>query len=284
MFHPWYRISVIAVFTDLDGCLLDHSTYEWLPAAPALRLLERYHAPLIFTTSKTRAEVEYWQAAIGINHPAIVENGGAILLPPDSLQDWPDDAEILPGGGARIVLGWPHAQVLKALHRAAAESRCEVRGFSDMNDEEIAVHCDMSLEQAALAAKREYSEPFLLLTPRREPNLLRAFLAHGLQLTRGGRFFHAQRHPGKGEAAGRLIDLYAGFHSPVVSIGLGDGFNDEGMLRIVDHPIILKSAHSEELQRRLPSARATSEAGPAAWAQSLLALLTDLALDIGPAA
>lgn len=275
---------MVAVFTDLDGCLLDHSTYEWLPAEPALRLLERYHAPVIFTTSKTRAEVEYWQAVTGVRHPAIVENGGAIHLPANSLPVWPGDAELLPGGAARIVLGWPHMQVVQALHRAAAESRCEVRGFSDMNDEEIAVHCDLSLEQAALASMREYSEPFLLLTPRRESNLLRAFLAHGLKLTRGGRFFHAHRHPGKGEAVRRLIDLYAGFHAPLVTVGLGDGFNDEGMLRAVDHSIILKSAHSEELQRRLPHARATTESGPAAWSQSLLALLTDLDLDMGPAA
>ncbi|HNY40552.1 MAG TPA: HAD-IIB family hydrolase [Bryobacteraceae bacterium] len=275
---------MIAVFTDLDGCLLDHSTYEWQPALPALRLLERYHAPVIFTTSKTHAEVGYWQSVIGIRHPAIVENGGAILLPPQALPAWPPDSEQLDGGMARIVMGWPHMQVVQALHRAAAESRCDVRGFSEMSDEEIAVHCNMSLEQAALAAQREYSEPFLLLTPRREPNLLRAFLAHGLKLTRGGRFYHAQRHAGKHQAVRRLIDLYSEFHAPVVTIGLGDALNDEGMLGAVDYPIILRSAHSEELRRRLPNARATAEAGPAAWSQSLLTLLGEIENDIGPAA
>lgn len=275
---------MVIVFTDLDGCLLDYSTYEWQPAAPALRLLERYHAPVIFTTSKTSAEVSYWQSVTGIKCPAIVENGGAIHLPEGSVPRWPPDAEPMPEGGVRIVLGWPRAQVVQALHRAAADSRCDVRGFSDMNDEEIAVHCEMSLEQAALASMREYSEPFLLLTPRRESDLLRAFLAHGLKLTRGGRFFHAQRHAGKGDAVRRMIDIYSKFHSPLVTIGLGDGLNDEEMLRTVDHAIILKSNHSGELQRRLPRARATSEAGPAAWSQSLMALLSDLDMDIGPAA
>jgi len=118
----------------------------------------------------------------------------------------------------------------------------------------------------------------------RETDLLRAFLAHGLKMTRGGRFYHAQRHTGKGDAVRLLIDLYANFHTPVVTIGLGDGLNDEEFLRGVDHPIILKSAHSEELQRRLPRARATAEAGPAAWSQAILTLLSDLELDIGPAA
>lgn len=250
---------------------------------PALRLLTRYGCPLVFATSKTRVEVEYWQAVTGIRHPTIVENGGAILLPESSMPHFPSDAEPA-GGGARIVLGWPHRLVVQAFHRAAAESRCEVRGFSEMSDEEIAVHCEMSVEQAALAAMREYSEPFLLLSPRNEPALLRAFLAHGLKLTRGGRFYHAQRHSGKGEAVRRLMDLYAEHHSPLVTIGLGDGLNDESMLRAVDHPIILRSAHSEELHRRLPHARLTQEAGPAAWSQSLLAVLGEIDSDMGPAA
>ena len=268
----------------MDGCLLDHSTYEWAPALPALRCLASHGAPVVFTTSKTRAEVERWQNTIGIHHPSIVENGGAIHLPADALSAMPLDAEPTPGGGARIVFGWPQNLVIQALHRAAADSRCELRGFSEMNVEEIAVHCDMTLDDATLAGEREYSEPFLLLTPRRESDLLRAFLAHGLKMTRGGRFYHAQRHTGKGEAVRRLIEIYADFHAPVVTIGLGDGLNDEEFLRVVDHSIILKSAHSEELERRLPRARATAQAGPAAWSQAILALLSDLELDIGPAA
>lgn len=268
----------------MDGCLLDHSTYEWEPALPALRVLAMHAAPVVFTTSKTRAEVERWQRVTGIRHPSIVENGGAIHLPAGTVEELPEEAEQLGGGEARIVLGWPQVQVVQALHRAAAESRCEVRGFSEMNEEEIAVHCDMTLDDAALAATREYSEPFLMLTPRRESDLLRAFLAHGLKMTRGGRFYHAQRHAGKGDAVRRLIDLYCESHTPVVTIGLGDGLNDEEFLRIVDYPVILKSAHSEELARRIPHARATPAAGPAAWSQAVLAILSELELNIGPAA
>jgi mannosyl-3-phosphoglycerate phosphatase len=275
---------VIAVFTDMDGCLLDHSTYEWEPALPALQVLARHGAPVIFTTSKTRAEVERWQRVTGIRHASIVENGGAIHLPEGSFAPLPLDAEFLPGGESRIVLGWPQVQVVQALHRAASESRCEVRGFSEMNVEEIAVHCDMTLDDAALAATREYSEPFLLLTPRRESDLLRAFMAQGLKMTRGGRFYHAQRHSGKGDAVRRLIDLYSDVHTPVVTIGLGDGLNDEEFLRIADYPVILKSAYSDELAKRISRARLTPTAGPAAWSQAVLAILSELELDMGPAA
>ncbi len=273
------------VFTDMDGCLLDHDTYEWEPARPAIETLKRQRVPLVLTTSKTRSEVEYWQRLIGLHEPAIVENGGAVLIPAGSLPALPREAEI--GSGTKTAVwrfGWPHHQVVKALHRAAAESRCDIRGFSDMTVEEVASHCDMTVEQAALACRREYSEPFLLLSAKREPALLQAFLAQGLKVTRGGRFHHAQRHPGKGEAVAKLLDFLANEGMAVTSIGLGDGLNDEGFLRVVDYPIILDSAHADELHHLIPHARRTPRPGPAAWAEALLDTVKEVTDLEGPAA
>lgn len=269
----------------MDGCLLDHYTYEWEAARPAIETLKLLGAPLVLTTSKTRAEVEYWQKLIGLREPAIVENGGAILLPPGAFPHLPPEAVLPPGSRLAVwQLGWPHAQIVRALHHAAAESHCDVRGFSDMTVEEVATHCGMPVEQAALASQREYSEPFLMLTPRREPALLQSFLAHGLKMTRGGRFFHAQRHPGKGDAVARLLDWLASEQAAVTSIGLGDGLNDEGFLRVVDYPIILESAHAEELHRLIPHAERTPRSGPAAWATALLSVLKRIREDSDPAA
>lgn len=267
----------------MDGCLLDHDTYEWKPALPAIQTLARMKVPLVLTTSKTRAEVEYWQRLIGLKQPSIVENGGAIVIPPGSLPVIPPEANV-ERGVPTWVLDWPHQQVVTALHRAAVESRCEIRGFSDMTVEEVATHCNMPVKEAMLACQREYSEPFLLLTPKREPALLRSFLAHGLKVTRGGRFFHAQRHPGKGEAVAQLTGAFEEMRGPVTAIGLGDGLNDEGFLRMVDHPVIMKSGHSDELKRRIPHARVSTKAGPAAWAEALLTLLKEIEVGEGPAA
>ncbi|MCG7852909.1 MAG: HAD hydrolase family protein, partial [Methanosarcinaceae archaeon] len=46
------------VFTDLDGTLIDHDTYSYKAARPALAALKKQGIPLIFCTSKTRAEIE----------------------------------------------------------------------------------------------------------------------------------------------------------------------------------------------------------------------------------
>ena len=69
------------VFTDLDGTLVDHDTYSYEAAKPALAALREQSVPLIFCTSKTRAELEEYVNELDIAHPFISENGGAIFIP-----------------------------------------------------------------------------------------------------------------------------------------------------------------------------------------------------------
>jgi len=43
----------LVVFSDLNGTLLDHETYDWTPAKPALDRLARQGCPVILSSSKT---------------------------------------------------------------------------------------------------------------------------------------------------------------------------------------------------------------------------------------
>jgi predicted mannosyl-3-phosphoglycerate phosphatase (HAD superfamily) len=70
----------IVVFTDLDGSLLDHDTYSFENARPALERIREQRIPLVFTTSKTRAEVEALQAAMRIREPFISESAESASL------------------------------------------------------------------------------------------------------------------------------------------------------------------------------------------------------------
>jgi hypothetical protein len=70
----------LIVFSDLDGTLLDHETYSWQPAAPALDALKQRGIPLILASSKTAAEIAGLRAEMGFaDCPAIVENGAGML-------------------------------------------------------------------------------------------------------------------------------------------------------------------------------------------------------------
>lgn len=75
------------VITDLDGTLLDHETYSWAEASEAKEMLASRHIPLVMCSSKTVSEIQTFRASLEINYPFIVENGGAVYLPPKSDQD-----------------------------------------------------------------------------------------------------------------------------------------------------------------------------------------------------
>ena len=71
----------LLVVSDLDGTLLDHTTYAFDAARAALERLRDARVPLVLCTSKTRAEVEPIRAALRNAHPFIVENGGGVFVP-----------------------------------------------------------------------------------------------------------------------------------------------------------------------------------------------------------
>lgn len=72
--------SLIIIFTDLDGTLLD-SRYSFRKALPAIKLIKEKNIPLILCSSKTRSEIELWRKKLNNNHPFISENGGGIFIP-----------------------------------------------------------------------------------------------------------------------------------------------------------------------------------------------------------
>ena len=59
------------VFTDLDGTLLDHDTYGWEAASPALAQCRERGIPIVLVSSKTRAEMDNLRRRMGLSMPFI---------------------------------------------------------------------------------------------------------------------------------------------------------------------------------------------------------------------
>jgi mannosyl-3-phosphoglycerate phosphatase len=273
--------GVLVVFTDLDGTLLDHDTYDWSPARPALETLALREAQLVIASSKTRAEIEALRARLGVPGPFISENGGALFVPVGA------PPAIVPGareqGGQRVVAFGARRETLRAALRAlAAEVGVGLRGFGDMTVEEIARRTGLSLEDAALAARREYDEPFVLeraATPGQEERLLAAARARGLRVTRGGRFHHLIGASDKGRAARALLEAWARSGRAVTSLALGDGPNDLELLEVADHAAVVArpdGSHDASLREGLPRAMFTRAAGPAGFTEGVLGLIARL--------
>jgi mannosyl-3-phosphoglycerate phosphatase len=251
------------VFTDLDGTLLDHDTYSWENARPAIERLIRTGVPWIFVTSKTRAETERWRLEMGNAHPFIVENGGAAIIPSGYFPDH-SSSEVLEWGTR-------YPALVAALREASNECGCRVRGFAEMSVEEVAQACGLSEGDAALAKQRDYDEPFLVLDGEKAPALIAAIATRGLGCTKGGRFWHITGANDKGVAVAALARLYG----PSTTIGLGDSLNDIPLFRQVDVPILIRSAQTGELKRHVPQGAISREPGPAGWNEAILSLIPD---------
>jgi mannosyl-3-phosphoglycerate phosphatase len=260
------------VISDLDGTILDHSTYSFDDALPGLEFLSARATPLVLCTSKTRAETEYWRRALRNDHPFIVENGGAIFLPLGYFCCAVPEA-VRRGDYLVIQLGASHRDLVHALKQAAGSSGCAVRAFHEMSPEEVAQFCGLPLDLAALALKREYDEPFVVLDDTRRDALLGEIEKAGMRWTRGGRFYHVIGASDKAVAVKTLLDLYRVANPNIRSIGLGDGLNDAVFLNAVDVPVLIRTPWVDKLQIAVPRGRPTDSPGPRGWTEAVRRLL-----------
>jgi mannosyl-3-phosphoglycerate phosphatase family protein len=265
----------LVVVTDLDGTLLDHDTYAFDAARPALDQLRRDGVPVVLCTSKTRAETEQLRVAMDNTHPFIVENGGAVVIP-EGYFALPIEAERaeLRGGMMLIVIGDPYPDLVSTLARASRETDVRVRGFADMTDIEVAEATGLPADQASLARRREFDEPFEVLDGRDATPLLDAIVRLGKRWTAGGRFFHITGASDKARAVRVLADLYRRERGQITMMGLGDAPNDVAFLREVDIPVVVASRRSAEVARDVPGATVTRLTGPAGWNEAVLAHLS----------
>jgi mannosyl-3-phosphoglycerate phosphatase len=267
--HPPGRL----IFTDLDGTLLERETYSWKPAEPALRGAEKAGIPVIFCTSKTRTEIEYYRKQIKNRHPFIPENGGAIYIPRGYFRHEPPDARKT-RKYLIIELGTPYRELREAL-KSMQRKGLKVRGFSDMSVLELRRLSGLSLRQAYLARKREYDEPFMLEEPRQEPRVLEMIKKRGLQYFRGTRFCHILGNNDKGLAVKILTDIYQQeADMPLVTLGIGDSPNDFPMLRAVHVPYLVKG-HDGKYASRSPAFLRADGAGPHGWKSAVLDFLEE---------
>jgi mannosyl-3-phosphoglycerate phosphatase len=215
--------------------------------------------------------VERLREQMANRHPFIVENGGALYVPEAYFGG--------PSEGARrreryevFEWGTPYRTLVKALNEAAEAARCRVTGFHRQTAAEIAAACGLTEEQAALAAQREYDEPFVVHDPDRGPALEREIENRGFHVTRGGRFWHIVGENDKAAAARALVALYER-KGPVDTLALGDAPNDASLLNMATAAALVRSKSTERARALVPKAFVTGRRGPAGWAEAVWRVL-----------
>lgn len=257
----------IVIFTDLDGTLLDHDTYDWRDAGPALQTCLRLGVPVIMVSSKTRSEMEILRSQLGLTDPYISENGGGIIFPEEVSRKPPPEA-VLSGRQRVWTLGSHREDLIQAFRDIREEMGWKMRGFYEMDLTEIARLTGLDADACRLASLREYDEPFILEeSPEKASQLLeKAADKRGLKISVGGRFFHLHGKNDKADAVKKLILWYEKEHYPLSTMALGDSPNDFCMLRVVDCPVLIRSGRRYPgIEKEIPGLTITEHAGPRGW-------------------
>lgn len=252
----------LIVFTDLDGTLLDHHSYSYSAAMPAIRTLRDRGIPLVLASSKTAAEIAPLRAELGFSDtPAIVENGAGVLK---AGADPADD------NSAYLKL----RQALDALPRNLRQG---FEGFGDWTADQVTQHTGLAPQAAALARLRCFSEPGLWTgTDVGRDAFIAALTDAGIVAREGGRFLTLSFG---GTKADQMAAIRRDYGNPF-AMALGDAPNDIEMLQAADRGIIIANPDRAPLPP-LPG-EATGQirrygAGPEGWRAAVEDMIAELA-------
>lgn len=255
----------LMVFTDLDGTLIDHDTYQWDAAQDALNRLADLSCGVVLASSKTAAEVSALRAELGLEAwPAIVENGAG-MLPPHVTQV-PDAFQYSAIRAALLTLPPPLCGLFRGFGDASVTGVCEMTGLSP--------------QAATLAKDRAFSEPGQWLGSKAQKSEFLAYLhGQGITAQQGGRFLTLSFGRNKADQMRVIMETYR----PAHTIALGDAPNDIEMLQTAEFGVIIANPHRPPLPPLTGEGDGriirTIEAGPIGWNRAILDLITQLELE-----
>ncbi len=260
----------LVVYTDLDGTLLDHDSYSFAPALPALQRLASLHIPVIPVTSKTLSELLVLGRELNLQGPCITENGGMIAIPRGYFGE---TATAETSDGYQLEYLSPHyATIVDDLNQLRERYGFRFEGFADLSTAAVAEQTGLDNDAAERARRRLCSEP---LTWQDSDAAFERFAtelkALGYTLVRGGRFHHVLGNTDKALAIGKLNDLFAraGF-TGFTSLALGDSPNDRQMLLSADVAVVVRRKDGSWLDLETDKTIIrTSAAGPDGWNEAI---------------
>jgi mannosyl-3-phosphoglycerate phosphatase len=241
-------------FSDLDGTLLDHQTYDFTPAQPALDALNAAGVPLVLASSKTGPEISELRKVLGLSQwPAIVENGAGELAPGENT-DHDDSA---------------YQQLRHILGLLPSSLRGCYTGFGDMTVADVVANTGLSTEAARLAKQRSFTEPGLFCgSETLKAQFVSALAEHSVVTVDGGRFLTLSFGGNKADGLLAIVKRLQARES----VALGDAPNDAAMLRAATRAVIVRNDHSPD-PGEIPGAIRTTLSGPAGWNEAVLAIL-----------
>lgn len=243
----------LIIFTNLDILLsqLEEQNYE--PIISVIQELKHQDIPLILITNHTRAEIESLSQKIGLNDSLIVEQGSGIFIPQDNHQLITSETKKADNYHL-YQLGCTYTEARAALKAVQEEINKILRGFGDLDEENIQPLIGSSLAMARRAKAREFSEYFL--TPNRIAiqELRQVATEYGFKIIFGDRLSLIMGQGADPQKAVQwLIQNYqATSQDKLVTVGLGQ--IDESIAEVLDSLALVDVPQNQEWQTDFISA------------------------------
>lgn len=244
-----------AIFTDLDGTLLDHADFRYDEARGILGRLRDAGVPVVPVTSKTFDEVEPLANELGLEHAFVFESGGGIARRSGS--EWVIEERGVAAERLRV-----------AIAEIEETTGARFALYSELPDAAASHLSGLTGEALARSRRRRFDEPFVL-EQGDIGDVMAAARAKGLSVWRGGRFHHLCGRAGKGDAVDQLrgelpVDTFV--------VALGDAPMDADFLHRADLAILVPRRGEEvdtRLRRALPDAETAPAPAPEGWAAAV---------------
>jgi mannosyl-3-phosphoglycerate phosphatase family protein len=268
MTEHWYRI-----YTDLDGTLLDHHTYDWTPAADAIRAVLAQRVLIIPSTSKTAEELDLWLATLGLPGYGVVENGGMVLLPKQHPYWQTKPPDWIGHNADGLLLSRPYGAVCQWLDDMRSQKAFQFQGFHDVDLATVMAWTGMPEVEALASLDRHCAEPIQWQGDASSKAEFKALAQQaGWAVTEGGRFLHVGSQVDKVQG---VLWLESHLPEPGHWLALGDGENDRSMLAQADRAAIIPKPDGTHLDLDRTDAYRAQHPGPQGWAEAVTHWLAD---------
>ena len=165
-----------AVFTAMDGTLLDMRTFSADPARPVIQRLHDAGVPIIPMSVMTLGEIAPIASSLGLRRAMVIEAGGAIAR-------WTDKGwDVEPCGP-------PADTVLDVVRQIEEQSGANLLVYSVLPAAEAARISGRSGGMLEASTNRYFSEPFIIESGDIEA-VIKAAASIGFSIRRGRRFLH----------------------------------------------------------------------------------------------
>ena len=264
------------IFTGLDKILLPLEEINYQPVIEVVKELQQHNIPLIPVTNNTRAEVEELNKKFGLNAPFIVEQGSGIFIPQENNNFNIAQTETR-NNYYFYQFGCTYTEARAALKAVQEEISKILRGFGDLDEENIQALKGISPAAARRAKSREFSEYFL--TPNRlEITTLQTVAEeYGFKIVPEGKLSLVMGgNADKGKAITWLKENYQFDPSDrIKTIGIGATKQDLPLLEAVDLPIVIPTAKGIDSNLAANKWETVSDIGTRGWINAIAKIIQD---------